>query len=120
MRRLNRPTRIALKLLLFAVVVVVFVRPIARNFVTALDDLHDVHIVLLVVALALQAVALFAYARVTYAALGGRDAPVSIWRVVRIQLSTRAFGGIVPGVNWSVGHGYGNAQDEMILSLYRR
>ncbi len=96
MLHLNRPTRLGLKLALFVVVVIVFVRPIAKNFVKAFDDLHDVHVVLLGVALALQAVSLFAYASVTHAALGGRDSPVSIWRVVRIQMSTRAFGGIVP------------------------
>lgn len=97
MPRMNRPTRVALKVTLFAVVVVVFIRPIARNFVDALDGLRDVHIVLLAIALALQGVSLFAYASVTYAALGGRTAPLTIWRVVRIQLSTRAFGGILPG-----------------------
>ena len=96
MPHLNRSTRLGLKLALFVVVVIVFVRPIAKNFVKAFDDLHDVHVVLLGVALALQAVSLFAYASVTHAALGGRDSPVSIWRVVRIQMSTRAFGGIVP------------------------
>lgn len=97
MAHISRPVRIAIKLALFAAVVVVFVRPIASNFLDAWEDLQDVHIVLLLVALALQGVSLFAYSSVTHAALGGHHAPLSIWRVVRIQLSTRAFGGIVPG-----------------------
>jgi uncharacterized protein (TIRG00374 family) len=96
MTRIRRPYRIAIKVTLIVVVAVVFVRPIAKNFVKAVDDLHDVHVGLLIVAIALQAVALFAYSNVTHAALGP-NAPLSIWRVVRIQLSTRAFGGIVPG-----------------------
>ncbi|MCU1399947.1 MAG: hypothetical protein JWN62_3056 [Acidimicrobiales bacterium] len=96
MPRLSRPVRITLKLILLAVVAVVFVRPVANNFIKAVRDIHDVDVGLLVVAIALQGCALFAYSNVTYAALGGPDAPVSIWRVLRIQLSTRAFGGILP------------------------
>ena len=98
MPRLNlrRPIRFALKLTLLAVVAIVFVRPVARDFIGAVRDLHDFDVWSLVLAIALQGVALFAYSNVTHAALGGADAPLSIWRVMRIQLATRAFGGVVP------------------------
>ncbi|MCU1395835.1 MAG: hypothetical protein JWM34_4263 [Ilumatobacteraceae bacterium] len=96
MPHLNRPTRLALKVAVLAVVGIVFVRPVAINFVKAVRDIHDVDVWLLVLAIVLQGFALFAYSSVTHAALGGADAPLSVWRVLRIQLSTRAFGGIVP------------------------
>src|SRR3954452_23004161 len=60
MPHLSRPVRITLKLILLAVVGVVFVRPVANNFVKAVRDIHDVNVSLLIVAIALQGCALFA------------------------------------------------------------
>lgn len=95
--RLPRPVRLILKLILLVIVAVVFVRPIASNFHKALHDLRDVHVLLLIVGVVLQACALLAYTNVTRAALGPVGRQLSVWRVLRIQMSTRALGGVVPG-----------------------
>lgn len=97
MSRLRPPVRLAVKLILLVVVAVVFVRPIASNFSKAIDDLRDVDVLLLVVGVVLQGLALVAYTNVTRAALGPAGEQLSVWRVVRIQMSTRALGGVVPG-----------------------
>ena len=97
MSRLRPPVRAALKLILLAVVLVVFVRPIASNFRKALHDLRDVHVYLLVGGVLLQGFALIAYTNVTRAALGPIGRQLSVWHVLRIQMSTRALGGVVPG-----------------------
>jgi uncharacterized protein (TIRG00374 family) len=68
-----------------------------RNFSGAVDDLRDVRVSLLLVAVALQGGALLAYSNSTRAALGPAGLELSMWRLLRIQMSTRAFGGVVPG-----------------------
>lgn len=97
MARLRPPVRLALKLVLLVVVAVVFVRPLVSNFRTAVQDLRDVNVALLLVGVAMQGMALVAYTNVTRAALGPAGAALSVWRVLRIQMSTRALGGVVPG-----------------------
>jgi uncharacterized protein (TIRG00374 family) len=52
---------------------------------------------LLVLGLALELAALFAYSLMTKAALGEGGAHLSNWRVFRIQMSTKALSSIVPG-----------------------
>lgn len=86
----------ALKII--AVVVVVYFIflniPGLRN---ALDQLRDVYVPLLLLGLALELAALFAYSLMTKAALGEGGAHLSNWRVFRIQMSTKALSSIVPG-----------------------
>lgn len=97
MSRLRPSVRWAIKLTLLVVVAVVFVRPIAVNFREAIHDLRDVNGLLLVGGVILQAFALYAYTNVTRAALGPAGEQLSVWRILRIQMSTRALGGVVPG-----------------------
>jgi uncharacterized membrane protein YbhN (UPF0104 family) len=86
-----------LRLIAAGFVVYVFVLPLIPKFWSAAHDLNKIEPNLLIVGLGLQAFSLFAYSRLTQAALGehGRDIP--ILRLFRIQLSTKALGNIMPG-----------------------
>ncbi len=63
----------------------------------AVDQLGEVQPVLLVVGLALEIVALLCYSVMTREALGPAGHHLSVWRMFRIQLSTRALSSLVPG-----------------------
>lgn len=93
----RRPFRFTLKLLAFAAVIYYFVVPLIPNFRNAWSELSRVEPVLLVVGLGLELIALFCYAPLMKAALGDAGAPLSHFRLFRIQMSTRALSSIVPG-----------------------
>jgi uncharacterized protein (TIRG00374 family) len=79
------------------VVVVYFIFLNIPGLRNAVDQLQDVYAPLLVLGLALELAALFAYSLMTKAALGEGGAHLSNWRVFRIQMSTKALSSIVPG-----------------------
>ncbi|MDA3025216.1 MAG: lysylphosphatidylglycerol synthase transmembrane domain-containing protein [Ilumatobacteraceae bacterium] len=63
----------------------------------AIDQLSEVQPILLLVGLALSILALFCYSVMTREALGSAGDHLSIWRLFRIQLSTRALSSLIPG-----------------------
>lgn len=63
----------------------------------AVDQLNDVQPSLLFVGLALEFGALLCYSFMTRVALGPVGHHLSVWRMFRIQLSTRALASLVPG-----------------------
>jgi uncharacterized protein (TIRG00374 family) len=93
----RRHFRLTLKLLLFSAVIYYFVVPLIPDFRDAWAELRGVQPVLLIVGLALEIVALFAYAPLMKAALGDAGDHLSLGRLFRIQMSTRALSSIVPG-----------------------
>ena len=92
-----RSTLVTLKWVLFAAVVYFFVLPLIPGFRNALSELTQVQPPLLALGLGLEFAALFAYSMLTHAALGDHRKSVSIWRLFRIQLSTKTVGNILPG-----------------------
>lgn len=88
---------ITLKWVMFGLVVYFFVIPLIPGFRKAVTELSQVEPTLLVVGLGLQMAALFSYSLLTRAAMGSGDHGVSIWRLFRIQLSTKSVGNILPG-----------------------
>jgi hypothetical protein len=85
------------QIVLFAAIVYFFVLPLIPSFRSAVSNLKTIDPNLLVVALALQGFSLLAYTLLTKAALGEHGDRISILRLFRIQLSTKALGNIVPG-----------------------
>lgn len=74
-----------------------FVLPLIPGFREAVSDLRTIDPYLLVAGIGFQALALLAYSLLTKAALGDEGDRVSLTRLYRIQLSTKALGNIVPG-----------------------
>lgn len=95
--RRRRPIRLTLKLLLFVGALWFFVLPLIPGFSNAANQLRRVNPLLLVVGLALEIAALFAYSMLTRTALGDDTHDMSPWRLFRIQMSTKALSSIVPG-----------------------
>ena len=93
----RRHFRMSLKLLAFAAVVYYFVVPLIPDFRSAWSELQRVEPLLLVVGLGLELIALWCYAPLMKAALGEAGLPLSLGRLFRIQMSTRALSSIVPG-----------------------
>jgi len=93
----RRNFRLTLKLLAFAAVLYYFVVPLIPDFRNAWSELQRVEPVLLIVGLGLEIVALWCYAPLMKAALGDAGLPLSLGRLFRIQMSTRALSSIVPG-----------------------
>jgi hypothetical protein len=85
------------KVVLLAGVVYFFVLPLVPGFRSAVSDLHTIDPNLLIAALGLQGFSLLAYSLLTKAALGEHGENISLMRLFRIQLSTKALGNIVPG-----------------------
>jgi uncharacterized protein (TIRG00374 family) len=94
------------------VVVVYFIFLNIPGLRNAVEQLQDVYAPLLVLGLALELTALFAYSLMTKAALGEGGAHLSNWRVFRIQMSTKALSSIVPG-----GSAAGSALGYRLLTL---
>lgn len=92
-----RPFRLSLKLVAFALIVNYIVLPLLPDFQKAMEELRSVSPLLLAVGLALQMAALYCYSLLTKAALGEAGKTVSLWRLFRIQMSTKALSNIVPG-----------------------
>ena len=86
-----------LRLIAAGFVVYLFVLPLIPKFWSAAHDLNKIEPNLLIVGLGLQAFSLFAYSKLTQAALGEHGSTLPILRLFRIQLSTKALGNIMPG-----------------------
>ncbi len=93
----RRHFRLSLKLLAFAAVLYYFVVPLIPDFRNAWTELQRVEPMLLILGLGLELVALWCYAPLMKAALGDAGLPLSLGRLFRIQMSTRALSSIVPG-----------------------
>ena len=87
----------ALQFVVLGAIVYFFVLPLIPGFRDAVRDLKNVDPNLLFVAIGLQGFSLLAYSMLTRAALGEHGADISVLRLFRIQLSTKALGNIVPG-----------------------
>lgn len=96
-RRPERPVRTLAKLAAAAAVLYFFVLPLIPDFGNALQDLRDVDPVFVVLAIGCQLAAWSGYALLTRACLGEGGRQLSFGRMVRIQMSTKAFGNLVPG-----------------------
>ena len=97
MKRRRQPVWSAVKFVAFAAVVYFFVLPLVPGFRKAGTELSRVRPLLLILGIGLEAAALFAYSLLTRAALGASRTELSSWRMFRIQMSTKAVGGVVPG-----------------------
>ncbi len=93
----RKPIRSVVKLVAFAAVVYLFVLPLIPGFRKAGSELRQVNPLLLLLGLALEITALFAYSLLTRAALGDSGKLISSARLFRIQMSTKALGSVVPG-----------------------
>ena len=91
-----KSTLVALKWLIFAIIIYFFVLPLIPGFGKAFSELSKVRPSLLVLGLALELAALFAYSLLTHAALGDSRHSISIWRLFRIQLSTKSVSNVLP------------------------
>ena len=80
-----------------ALVAYLFVLPLIPKFWAAAHDLDRIEPNLMFVGLGLQAFSLYAYSLLTKAALGEHGEGLTVGRLFRIQLSTKALGNIMPG-----------------------
>jgi uncharacterized protein (TIRG00374 family) len=87
---------VALKWLIFAIIIYFFVLPLIPGFGKAFSELAKVRPSLLVLGLGLELAALFAYSLLTHTALGDSRHSISIWRLFRIQLSTKSVSNVLP------------------------
>jgi uncharacterized membrane protein YbhN (UPF0104 family) len=87
---------VALKWVIFAIIIYFFVLPLIPGFGKAFSELAKVRPSLLVLGLGLELAALFAYSLLTHAALGDSRHSISIWRLFRIQLSTKSVSNVLP------------------------
>jgi uncharacterized protein (TIRG00374 family) len=94
-----RPIRFTIKVLLLIVIVVFLLPGVLNGFSQAIDTISDVNPVLLLAGFGLQIMALLAYSLLTRATLGTAGHRLSLSRIFRIQLSTKALSNIVPGGN---------------------
>lgn len=92
-----RATFKALKYVLVAGVLYFFVLPLIPGFRNAVSKLGQINLWLLLLGLGLELAALFFYSLLTQAALGSQAHKVSVMRLFRIQLSTKAVGNVLPG-----------------------
>ncbi len=86
-----------IQIVLAGAVVYFFVLPLIPGFRDAVNDLNKIRPEFLFIGIGLQAFSLLAYSFLTRAALGESGANISVLRLYRIQLSTKALGNIVPG-----------------------
>ena len=91
-----KSTLVALKWVIFAIIIYFFVLPLIPGFGKAFSELSRVRPSLLVLGLGLEFAALFAYTLLTHVALGESRHSISIWRLFRIQLSTKSVSEVLP------------------------
>ena len=91
-----KSTLVALKWVIFAIIIYFFVLPLIPGFGKAFSELSKVRPSLLVLGLGLEMAALFAYSLLTHTALGDSRHSISIWRLFRIQLSTKSVSNVLP------------------------
>jgi len=94
-----RPIRFTIKVLLLIVIAIFLLPGVISGFRQAFDTIRDVNPALLVAGFALQLLALLSYSLLTRATLGTAGRRLSLARIFRIQLSTKALSNIVPGGN---------------------
>ena len=97
--RRMRPFRFTIKVLLLIVIAVFLLPGVLSGFRQAIDTVRDVNPGLLFAGFVLQLLALLAYSLLTRATLGPAGRRLSLARIFRIQLSTKALSNIVPGGN---------------------
>ena len=85
-----------LKMVGTAIVFYFFVLPLIPGFRKAWNDLFEVDKTMLVLGVVLEFLALLCYSLLTRAALGPEGERVTVLRLFRIQLSTKALGSIMP------------------------
>ena len=98
-KRRIRPIRFTIKVLLLIVIAIFLLPGVLSGFRQAIDTVRDVNPALLVAGFALQLLALLSYSLLTRATLGTAGHRLSLARIFRIQLSTKALSNIVPGGN---------------------
>ncbi len=98
-KRRIRPIRFTIKVLLLIVIAIFLLPGVVSGFRQAFDTIRDVNPALLVAGFALQLLALLSYSLLTRATLGTAGRRLSLARIFRIQLSTKALSNIVPGGN---------------------
>ena len=98
------------KVMIMLFVIYIFVLPQIPGTRAAIDNLRDINPALLALGVVLEATALVAYSLLTQAALPPRV--ISLARLFRIQLSTKAVSSIVPA-----GSAAGNALGYRLLTL---
>jgi uncharacterized protein (TIRG00374 family) len=106
----SKPARNALKIVALFFVFYFFILPLIPGFRKAVRDLQKVNPALLIVGLLLELAALMSYSMLTRAALPSGS--VSVGRMTRIQLSTRALASLMPG-----GSAAGSALGYRLLTL---
>ncbi len=94
-----RPVQLTVKALLLVILAVFLLPPVLSGFRDAWDTISDVNPALLALGFFLQLLALIAYSLLTRATLGSAGRRLSIPRIFRIQLSTKALANVVPGGN---------------------
>jgi putative heme transporter len=92
-----RPIRFTLRLLAFVAVIYLALSTIIPGARMATRQLRHVNPALLGIGLLLEVAALLAYSLLTRAALGDEGHKISLPRLFRIQMSTKALSSIVPG-----------------------
>ena len=98
-KRTIRPIRFTIKVLLLIVIAIFLLPGVLSGFRQAIDTVRDVTPGLLLAGFALQLLALLSYSLLTRATLGTAGRRLSLARIFRIQLSTKALSNIVPGGN---------------------
>jgi uncharacterized protein (TIRG00374 family) len=107
-----RPIRLTIKVIAFAAVVYFLVLPLIPGFRSAANEIVKVQPAFLVAGLLFEVAAWFSYSLLTRAALGPSGNRVSMMRMFRIQMSTKALTNIVPG-----GSAAGSALGYRLLTL---
>ena len=93
----RRPWMPAVKVTAFLIVLWFFILPLIPGFSRAASDLREVDPTLLLLGLTLEMGALFCYAPLMRVVLGAAGDGLSLSRLYRIQLATRALSNVVPG-----------------------
>lgn len=89
--------RRTIQVVVIALVAYWIILPLVPQFFDAAHDLNRIEPNLLLAGFGLQMISLFFYSMLTKAALGGDGDDVSLLRLFRIQLSTKALGNVMPG-----------------------
>jgi uncharacterized protein (TIRG00374 family) len=94
-----RPVRLTIKALILVILAVFLLPPVLSGFRDAWETIADVNPALLLLGFGLQIISLLCYSLLTRATLGSAGNRLSIPRIFRIQLSTKALSNVVPGGN---------------------
>ena len=89
--------RRTIQVVVIALVAYWIILPLVPQFFDAAHDLNRIEPNLLLAGFGLQMISLFFYSMLTKAALGEHGDEVTLLRLFRIQLSTKALGNVMPG-----------------------